>query len=117
MSNRVIEIDGEFISDFPDLPDSEREYLRLLQLAPWCDADARRFAELRPLADEHNARWEATLAEMCRRPDVVTWQDLAKAEEEREPWWPEYHCLHGKWRRKTPEGAAEEKREREKIGF
>jgi hypothetical protein len=104
--NRLIEIDGEFIWEFPDLADSEREYFRLLQLGPWSDADAKRLAELQPLEDAYDAQWEILHTERCRHPNGTASQALAKLEEHDPPRWNEWLALDSKWRRKTAEGRA-----------
>jgi hypothetical protein len=102
--NRIIEIDGEYIWEFPDLPDTEREYLRLLQLGPWSEADAKRLAELQPLDDAHEARWEAVLAKQIKDPGSVPAGAVMDAEERDSSWGCEWLALDSKWRRKTAEG-------------
>jgi hypothetical protein len=109
--NRIIEIDDEFIWDFPDLPDTEREFLRLLQLSPWSDADAKRLAELQPLDDAHEARWEAALAQQIKDPASVPAGAAMDAEERDPSWGCEWLALDSKWRRKTAEGRAAAEKE------
>jgi hypothetical protein len=99
----------EYVFDFTG--DERREYLRLLQLSPWCEADAERLAQLQPLETACYATWDALLDRQCRDPGSVSAGELAKAEERDTAWWNEWAALDSKWKKKTAEGRAAADRE------